>query len=451
MTIKTSKGKLQKVEIFSKVIKVLLFSAVAVIAAIYYFNGYDNKFFFVDEYYFIKKSYYFDLLFIKHDTSDPRWYGADPTGDISQPKVGPYIYGLAFHLMGIKDIQHALDDVNFNGEKINNKPWYEVMWGKFPHSFPRELYGSLELLWIARKTAIMFTVGSIVVIYSLCTSLRGSLFGLTASFLLASNALLKTAGINATTDTMQLFFFSINLLLFRKWLLASSLKSKNRFYTYSLLLGVNAALGAGVKTSGIMMVIFLGLSILLVAIIEKYYRRKIKDLVVGSLIIFTVCFSLFYYLHPFIHKDTAVALWNMYYVRTDSYKLYWSQFPYTAVTSRVQAVAVIFKRTLAPGGLFVNYPSAKLPLDTVLFVLGLIYLTIRVYKKLLIKSKFPSEAILIVWTIIVFASLVFYLKNDWGRYYLPLVACIAIFQAYLISGCIDFLLKRGLKLVKVKI
>ena len=55
MTIKTGTGKLQMVEIFSKVIKVLLFLGLAVIAAIYYFNGYDNKFFFVDDTILLKK------------------------------------------------------------------------------------------------------------------------------------------------------------------------------------------------------------------------------------------------------------------------------------------------------------------------------------------------------------------------------------------------------------
>jgi len=440
--INSIKGKYQLGRIFSKVLKIILFISVAAITAVYCFKDFENSKFVVDEYFFIKKSYYFDLLFIKQDISDTRWYGADSTGDVSQPKVGPYIYGLAFHLAGVKDIERALDDANFNGEMINNKPWYEVMVGKLPSSFPDKLYRSLEFLWLARKTAIVFTIGSIVAIYSLGASLKNPLFGITASFLIASNVLLKSLGKNATTDTMQLFFFSVNLLLFYKWLLTAHIKKKNKYYAYSFLLGINTALGAGVKTSGIMIVFFLAISILLVVIIEKHYQRTVKHIIIGALIISTVGSGLFYYLHPFIHNDTANTLWDMYYIRTDNYKSYWSQFPAGAITNRSQAARIIFERTLAPEGNFINYPFIKLPLDAILFVLGIIYLIYRAYKQLLIKKKFPPDMILFIWMIVVFVSLVFYLNNDWRRYYLPLVSCIAILQAYFISGGVEFSIKK---------
>lgn len=50
-----------------------------------------------------------------------------------------------------------------------------------------------------------------------------------------------------------------------------------------------------------------------------------------------------------------------------------------------------------------------------------------------------GELIIILWTIVVIGSLIFYLKNSWPRFFLPTVSVIAILQAYAVTVIIQAL------------
>src|SRR4030042_4729091 len=95
-------------------IKLLKFCLVLILAS-FIFNKYSSGLFehnfHEDEQHFTRKSYYFDLFFIHPDLTDERWYKYDSP---AQPKFGPYIYGIVFHLNGINDIQQKLQELKFS-------------------------------------------------------------------------------------------------------------------------------------------------------------------------------------------------------------------------------------------------------------------------------------------------------------------------------------------------
>lgn len=419
-------------KIVKKHINKILFLGIFLFVSFHLFDNYQKHNFNIDEYLFIKKSYYFDLFFIKHDLSDPRWFIVALGDDVTQPKVGPYIYGITLHLAGISNIEEFFRKTNFTSITVDNQPWWSILWNAKPENFPKSLSASLKLIWLGRRTSILFGIGSAIILFIFGTNLVNTFFASIASVLLVTNNLFTNEMKYATTDSMQLFFFFSNLLLCHIWLESYKNKNKKSFVLYSLILGINAALAAGTKTSGILVCIFLGIFILLVMLIMKFSKRSIQWILVGTFIIGMTCGVVFYSLHPFVHVDTLEAIKKMYYTRTLGYKDYWTEYPPLAIYTRKDSLLYIFQRTLAADGDFINFYLNPIPVDLILFLSGFVLISVKSFQQWKNKKKFPRLSILPLWSVVVFIGLIFYLFNDWPRYYLPFVSCITVVEGYAI-------------------
>lgn len=406
--------------------------------AFYYFRDVNSHIFHFDEHHFIRKSYYFDLFFIKKDFKDARWYTQDAP---DQPKIGPYIYGFALHVSGIGDIEQTLSKLNFRNFLVDGERWSEKYWARPLENYPQELIPILEPVWLGRRVSVIFSLATLIILFIFTTKVKGPLFGLLSTFFLGLNPLMYAYGRRAMTDSMQLFFFFAGLLLVLYFLRASENKDRSKMFLLSLALGVNLALAIGVKVSGILILLFL-IIIFAILFFLKIHSKSASYIIISFLIIITSFSVLFVSLHPYLYKNPFRQFVSMYTNRAEVADEYRVAYPNSAIYNREKVVELITKRALLPEAEFSNFRLGKLPIDLWLFISGFLIMLLNAAKKLKRSKRMSAEAILVLWTLVVIISLIFYLKNNWPRYYLPTVAAVTVTQAYAISIFIRIILKR---------
>lgn len=384
----------------------------------------------VDEYHFLRKSYYFDLFFTKRDLNDPRWYVED---EPEQPKVGTYIYGLSLHFAGVKDIEATLQKISFNKYKVGGTYWWLQYWWKKLENVPKDFSPILNLIFIGRKTAILFSIAALFMLFLVCLKTNSFLFGFIAVFMLGTNGLIFDYGRRATTDSMLLFFQFSNLLLVFYYLKTIVKNNLKKIILLSLLIGVNCALGLGVKIVGILSFLFFTALIPILFIFYRQSRQTKYRLMVSFILVSISFFSLFVFLHPFVHENTVQQFYRIFADRLEGARETRLTSWGSAVYSRWDAIKLIVKNTLLPKGLYTNFKFNYFPLDLILFIAGFYLLVKRAYQKIRFEKTTPEEFILSLWTITIMVSFVFYLNNDWARYYLPTVAVVTTAQAYTIT------------------
>lgn len=341
---------------FRNFVKWFLFLALFVFMGIYYFSNLKTHRFHVDEHEFIRKSYYFDLFFIKRDFQDPRWYIEDSP---DQPKVGPYIYGFALHLAGVKDVEGFFQEIGFNSHKVGEKDWWWAWWWRKLENVPQEMLPILEPVWMGRIISVLFSLGALIALFGFSLRIKGYIFAWLTTFLLGTNYLMFTYGRNAMTDSMQLFFFFANLLLALYYIESFKRRSFKKAALLCLGLGASCALAVGVKVSGILMFLFL----ILFFVVLLFLHRPSKGLttrLILSLSIFALSFFIvFVALHPYLYSNPIIKFISMFLNRLEAASDYRLIYPGSAVYSRLKAIELITKRTLLPGGVLYKFQNGK--------------------------------------------------------------------------------------------
>ena len=386
----------------------------------------------IDEWAFIRKSFYYDLFFVKRDWKDSRWYISkmDDGDDPEQPKIGSYIFGITLHLAGITDIEKSLDDVGFYRIEPGGARWWISWWNKPLINPPPELIPKLQFIWEGRRTAVFFSLLSFLFLFLFGMKMNGLFYSVVAVVLLSFNHLMMISGRFAMTDSMQLAFFFANLLLTVHYVKAVENNQRKKVFLLSLALGIKASLGAGVKVSGMLIVVFLVILSLFLLLVHRQ-RRTITRLLCSGTLIMTVGFlSVFIFFHPYLHQNTLKHFVSLFANRLSAAHDFRLLYPNSAIYSREDAAERILRVTLLPKSPYVNFRFKVLPIDLLLFLMGL-WLIGKKSREVFSKTrKISPELIVIIWTFVVIGSLFLYLRNDWPRYYLPSVAVITIIQAY---------------------
>jgi len=436
---------LNKATKFSRALKIFLFLTLFSFLTFHYSGNLKGQWFHVDEYHFIKKSYYFDLFFIKRDFQDSRWYVLDESG---QPKLGPYFFGLTLHLTGVGDIEQRFKEIGFNTRRFKGDFWWKRLWkGEFTYEqSPEELFGVMTLVWLGRKTSVFFTLGALFVVFILGTKMKSVLFGATSALLLGLNRLMFSYGRLAMTDSMLLFFFLANILLVFYFLEAARAGQGKRIAFFSFLMGTNAAFALGVKVTGILVLIFL-IILFLILFTVKPIPKSVSAVFHGFLVVILSFWIVFVFFHPLLRENTPGRFFYMFSGRLEWAKHDQLIYPGSAVNSPLQAADIIVKRTLLPRGGYTNFKINTLPLDLTLFLAGLIMLIRRIVNKAQRDEVVSFETVFLLWSYLVIGSLIFYLQTSWPRYFLPAVSVVAITQSYAIATISEFLLVRGGKVL----
>jgi hypothetical protein len=414
--------------------KLLKFCIFLILAVIIYKNYTDKLLehtFHEDEQHFTRKSYYFDLFFIHPNLTDERWYKYDSP---SQPKFGPYIYGIIFHLNGIDDLQQEINQLSYGDYR-----WVMNLKNRPLDPSAITIYPQLKLIFVARKVAVYFTFIAFLIIFYFALKTKGFIFALTATAMLSENELMLMLGKRAMTDSLQLLgFYAVisECLLFAYY---DNQKKENRLAWLGFALGATCAFTVGVKVSGILSVIFLIAFFSLVLFKRSKENRTTLPIIHSAILSFITFVLIFLPLHPYLYKDPLGQFVSMFYER-----IKWAEYmrlvdSSSAVYSKFTAITLILYRTLMPYGRMANFRHTPWPIDAFLFLAGLWTLGRNASKAWQNQRTVSGELLLFIWNTVVILSLIWYLRNDWDRYYLPVVSTITITQAYALTSFVQIL------------
>lgn len=422
---------------FEGIFKLLshFFSLVIFLSLIFlYTSDLRQHYFHIDEHSFIRKTYFYDLFFIKRDFSDPRWQ----VDDWDQPRFGPYVYGLTLHLAGFNDLEKTQRDVDFNDIQIGGQKWWWGLFWKKLDTAPKILAPALNLIYQGRKTAVLFSLAGLLSLYSLTAFLKLPPFSHLSTLMVGINGLMFDYGRRAMTDSMQIFGFFFNLWLIFLYLKAHHQQNKKNLLLASVAIGISAAFTTGVKLSGILALVFF-LEIFAVLSWLEYLKNKLSNkffLRTGFFslaVVLLVFFAIFIVFHPYLYQDAPRRFFSMFFNRLASVEEFKERFPVGAVYGKGEAVSLVLQRTLLPGNYYGNFGYFWLPIDLVLFLWGSFLLLQKAQKRFLDKRQLNFEGVLIFWVFSTMLALVGYLGNDWPRYYLPTMSGITIVQSYALA------------------
>jgi len=429
-------------------LKSLIFFNLFLFIAVVYLSKLKSHNFHIDEYGFMRKSYFFNL-FVRKNFKDSRWQ----SDNFNQPKLGPYIYGLALRLNGIKDTEKFQNKIKFNEIKINNRFWWkELLWEK-PADFPSQLNSIIKLIVQGRKVATFFSLAALLLILILGILTKNLKFAFFSILILAFNRLMFYYGRLAMTDSFQLFFFLLNLILIIYYLRYFFQKNKKLVLILSLFIGINAALTAGVKVIGILALIFyLGIFLILFFLnpkpllprcasgrvrfgTSKCFSKKL--MLLSLLIVFFSFFFLFVFLNPQIYSQPFKGFIKMFTTRWQSAIVYQKTVG-LSVNTKTDGLKLIFERLLLTNNRSGNFWFLPfIPADLIFLFGGIFLLFKKAWLRFKKTNQLSLEAVLLLWSGLTFLSLIFYLKNDWPRYYLPLAMAITLIQAYFLAWCTE--------------
>ena len=424
-------------------LKTLIFFNLFLFITVFYFSDLKSHIFHIDEYSFLRKSYLFDL-FIKKNFNDLRW----SSDNFDQPRLGPYIYGFSLHLRGINNIEKFQKRIKFNEIKINNRSWWEELsWEKLS-DFPSEVQFGGQPVVQERKVAALFSLGALLILLWLGFISKKIKFAFLAISLLTFNRLMFYYGRLAMTDSFQLFFFFLNLILILYYLKSFFQKNKKSFLVLSFLIGINIALSTGVKVIGILALIFF-LGIFSVSFIINQQKKYLETrlILVSLVIVLTSFFVIFVFLNPQIYSQPFNGFIKMFTLRWQS-SINYQQTSRKPVKTKIAALSLIINKLLLPGGKFGNFGLIRfMHFNLHILFNGLALLVKNALLRFQKQKEISLEFILASWFGLCFFSLIFYLKNDWPRYYLPLAVAITLIQAYFLA----WFTEKGLTFFKRKV
>jgi len=391
----------------------------------------------MDEHEYVRKSVYFDL-FRRGNFKDELWQHFD---SYDQPKLAEYVYGLALHLAGHRDIARHLAEVDFDQgwtrDKSGEKLWSPDKWwvrfdGKNLSAPPFDLQ-KIELICQARKAAILFSFATLVLFFTIGTLYKNWFFGLITSFLLFKNFLFRGCCRWAIGDIPLIFFLLLTFFLCFFFIKFFNKKDYKKTLIVSVLIGLSAGLAVSTKLNGAMAFIYF-FAILLALFVSGGYRKVVKrKLAATSLTIVSfVCFLVFFFLNPFLWQNTFKNLlvfpaWRIGVVRVQQRK----QPEDILVTLSDKTTAVFENTVLSPKSwLFLRSKdrTRNFPLDLFLFVGGLVVLGAYFYKEVFVKKRPGKNFLVLLWVATLFSCVTAYISLNWDRYFLPLIPPIIFVQ-----------------------
>jgi hypothetical protein len=409
-------------------LKILALLLVTTCLSFLYFGSIKRQVFDWDEYNFLKKAYYLDL-YVARDFADSRWYDSE---NGAQPKVGPYIYAIALKLTGVHNFDNYFAKIHFNDFFIGDKLWYEYyLWKVIPPPENGDFVPIYRVLTVGRIASTLFFLATLTLVFLAASRIKGFGFALVSVIAIGFTNAFLVLGRVAMTDNMLLFFLYLGLYLSIVYKdLLSDEKRRSGIFPISFLLGVCAAFGAGVKITGILIILFITLFFL---ILDLTYKNKIKIrnlLVINYLLILFVFTAVFYLLHPYLYKNTLYNFYYMFDGRLQGALEFQFQDPNLAVLGKFEAFKLLIKRSLI---FFDDSPYVYFPVKVVnvlFFVYGTYKLCKSLYDSFVLNKIVNSELVFCLWLFVLVLFLPFYLSGDYLRYYLPVISGFVVVGAY---------------------
>jgi len=418
-----------------------------------------------DEMMWVGRSYFFDY-FIKGDFNNPVWQSYY---SFEQPKLAEYMYGAWLYPQYLKE-KKLKKDANFDYVKFlfsnsfhmihdyypKPEPNYKIIdfdeaFRGFPNDYLKN-YGALSLktlniIYYSRIINFSLLSLAIVIIYFLILYCKNLFVALSVSIFYGLSPLFIDSGIIAHSEALFIFLFNGSLMLMVLYF------TSKRKLSYLLLFSFLTGLCTATKLNGIMLVfIFLVIKIFDVF----FYSKKItKKNILNFYLVFIISFLVFVILNPFVYSNPFIKTLRLYSERAKSATIQSVQFPADYLPTPFSRLNQIYNNffnsefyTVEFNNIYMSSVFNYWPMDykiilITLFMCGLIsdfYHALKGNKK---------SAILLLTLVCILISMSFYLKLNWGRYFIQLIFFVVLYQILGLFFLLN-LIKLLFKLIKNK-
>jgi hypothetical protein len=266
---------------------------------------------------------------------------------------------------------------------------------------------------------------SLIFLYFLIKSLKGTYFGLLYLLLTFQNKIIVESALKAHSEALFMLFFVLSLAFIAKWMNSRSLKDL-------LISSICIGLFVSVKINGVFMYAVL----FILTVIKDHSTRNVSFIRILRVIVISglITFSVVSILNPFILISPIGNFIEMYAYRYQTLlwqSLYFDQTSLINVTSRF---AAIFRNIFMIGNIWFAFAFAGV------FMIGLT-------REITVSLKRDPVSLVILFSFLtLFIAMLFYLLEDWPRYYIPMIFYAIYFEVSGIQTLLSGTLHHNSKL-----
>jgi hypothetical protein len=356
-----------------------------------------------DEVAWIFTGYYFNLYFLHFDLFHPDWNDYEA---FDHPPLAKYIVGGTLYLRGYTI--DSLDPKRFwNSIPINEFPMYFEL---VKHQIPNPTI----VIPFIRSVIFGFALSSLLLIYLFVRTSYGILPALISTSLIVINPIFNKVSAWILAEPILLFFFALFLLF-----CAFYLKSRKNVYLVSA--SIVCSLAFLTKLNGILLVPIL----IIVFLMKNKFSISKQDwkFVITGFIVFLL---ITIFLNPAFLNTGIKAIGKMIEVRLSAFRIYQETFKDAALLSVSERFLTATKMIFFRYSVF--YQSIKIPVELIMFVLGMYYSFRK--KDLLLLSMFA-------FLVVIPVSFLPYNVNKYYYWIFPLTHIIAALSPNLIGEIWD--------------
>ena len=227
------------------------------------------------------------------------------------------------------------------------------------------------------------------------------------------------------------------------------------------LIGINAALAVGTKyNGGLSIIIFTFFCIILGALRIKELKSQQVDrkslynqikidkqtrlIYISLLISILIAAIIFLGINPYFYQETLKRLIHQVHFHTWYFLENQRMFPQYAIATLSQKIILVILRTLTPGNYVILGNILKVPVDLVIFLIGLSLLFYSEVKYFFERGKLSYKSIILLWVLVSFIGTILWIPLDWDRYYLPVIPCVTVITGYFLA----IIIKRSWSVLK---
>ena len=302
-----------------------------------------------DEVSWIFGGYFFNLYFLHFDLFHPDWKDYEA---FDHPPLVKYIVGGAIYLKG-----HTIDSIEPK-TLLNNMPkdkarlYFEIIKNEIPDP--------IVVIPFIRSVIFGFALSSLLLIYVFVRTSYGLLPAMISTVLIIINPIFSKISAWILAEPILLFFFTLFLLL-----VSFYLKTKNNIYL--VFASVVCSFAFSTKLNGILLV-----PILIIVFLGKnkfsISKRDWKFAMTGCIAFLLITI----FLNPVFLNNGIKAIGKMIEVRLSAFHIYQETYKDVALLSVSERFLTATKMIFFRYSLFYNL--VKIPVELIMFILGMVYL-----------------------------------------------------------------------------
>jgi hypothetical protein len=407
-----------------------------------------------DEHIFVRRGIFADY-YLSGNFTDPIWQSFD---SFDVPKFAELFYGVVLQLHSGTTVRAYLESVP---KFLNPTTTSDFLWPSiYSHEhcctiqdLPMEIQQRLQPVLVARKAAVWFGLGILIILFVTSWRTAGWIFAVVSTAIIGHNALFQTSLSTAMGDG-PLVFFSALYALSIGYYFSVEQAHPQRAQKYFIIAAVCAGLATATKLNGVINLIHFVIS---AVILLGWFRQPLK-VFVAMVRFVVIAYATFLLLNPFLWADILKNTQIMYLSRlTTIAKQQENSVQHGQSLATIPLrIERVFERTLMPSAVYGNFSFSPvvLPTGLLLCTVGLIFLSLRIRhrpsQRILEKIVGSIRAVLrldsslqyreqlsyVLWLGSWLGITTLLIPLDWDHYYLPIVISISCIQAYgIVEGC----------------